>query len=81
MQQTQSSTIPVVLSLPALMTMAELASYLRRTRSGVDKLRARDVSFPKPLKDGTDRRARVYFVRAEVDAWLRGKLENRAEAA
>lgn len=64
-------------NLPELMTVVELGSYLRRSRSGVDKLRAKDPTFPKPLKDGTGRQARVYFVRAEVDAWLRAKLEAR----
>ncbi len=65
-------------TLPELMNMAEVAQTMRRTRSGVDKLRAKDPTFPKPLKDGTGRQARVYFVRAEVDAWLRAKLEARA---
>jgi predicted DNA-binding transcriptional regulator AlpA len=64
-------------TLPELMNMAEVAQTMRRTRSGVDKLRAKDPTFPKPLKDGTGRQARVYFVRAEVDAWLRAKLEAR----
>lgn len=61
-----------------LVTTNELAQLIRRTRSGLDKLRAKDPTFPKPLKDGTDRQARVYFVRAEVEAWLRAKLEARA---
>lgn len=64
-------------NLPGLMTVAELGSVLRRSRSGLDKLRVKDPAFPKPLKDGTGRQARVYFVRAEVDAWLRAKLEAR----
>ena len=80
MNRTQSSVTQIALSLTELMTMAELALYLRRTRSGVDKLRARDSTFPKPFKDGDNRRARIYFVRSEVDSWLRGKLESRAEA-
>jgi prophage regulatory protein len=64
-----------------LITISELAPQLQRSRSGVDKLRAKDPSFPKPLKDGTGRQARVYFVRAEVEAWLRAKLDARGEAA
>jgi prophage regulatory protein len=59
-------------------TVSEIAGGLRLSRSGFDKLRAKDPTFPKPLKDGTGRQARVYFVRAEVDAWLRAKLEARA---
>ncbi len=75
-QTTASSAI----TLPELLTMADLALMLRRTRSGVDKLRARDPDFPKPLKDGTDRRSRVYFVRAEVEAYLQARLEARQSA-
>lgn len=78
MQQSElSDTTPASTSL---MTMAEFALELRRTRSGVDKLRARDATFPKPLKYGTDRRARVYFVREEIEAWLRAKLNQREVA-
>lgn len=66
--------------LTELLTKAETGAKVRRTPSGVDKLRARDPSFPKPFKDGTDRRARVYFVAAEVDAWVRRKLDAREVA-
>lgn len=66
--------------LPELMTMAEVASVMRRTRSGVDKLRARDPNFPKPLKDGDNRRSRIYFVRSEIEAYLAARLEAREVA-
>lgn len=62
-------------------TKSETASFMKRTPSGLDKLCARDPSFPKPMKDGIDRRSRVYFVRAEVEAYLAAKLANRGEAA
>lgn len=64
-----------------LWTKAETASYMKRTPSGLDKLCARDPNFPKPLKDGGNRRSRVYFVRQEVEAYLAGKLAARGEAA
>lgn len=76
----QQTTASSAITLPELLTMADLALMLRRTRSGVDKLRARDPEFPKPLKDGTDRRSRVYFVRAEVEAYLQARLESRQGA-
>ncbi len=62
---------------PELWTMAEVAKTMRRTRSGVDKLRARDPNFPKPLKDGDNRRSRIYFVRQEVEAYLAARLQAR----
>ncbi|MFC2970996.1 transcriptional regulator [Azotobacter bryophylli] len=67
-------------SLPELWTMAEVAQVMRRTRSGVDKLRARDPQFPKPLKDGDDRRSRIYFVRQEIEAYLSARLQAREAA-
>lgn len=67
-------------ALPELMTLAELAAAMRRTRSGVDKLRARDSTFPKPIKDGDNRRSRIYFVRSEVASYLQAKLQAREVA-
>lgn len=67
-------------TLPELWTMAEVAHTMRRTRSGVDKLRVRDPSFPKPLKDGNNRRSRIYFVRQEIEAYLSARLDAREVA-
>ncbi|MNN59353.1 hypothetical protein D3C81_1744640 [compost metagenome] len=63
---------------PLLLTMKELETLLCRTRSGLDKLRARDKAFPRPLKDGVNRRSRIYFVRTEVEEYLRTRMEDRA---
>lgn len=60
-----------------LWTMADVERVMRRTRSGVDKLRARDPQFPKPLKDGDKRGSRIYFVRQEVEAYLSARLNAR----
>ncbi len=68
-------------SLSDLWTKAETAHFMKRTTSGLDKLCARDPNFPKPFKDGDNRRSRVYFVRQEVEAYLAGKLAARVEAA
>ena len=70
----------ITATLPELLTMAEVAGLLRRTRSGVDKLRARDPLFPKPLKDGDDRRSRIWFVRQEIEAYLAARLNSREVA-
>lgn len=79
MTRTQLSA-PQTPTLPELWTMAEVAKTMCRTRSGVDKLRARDPSFPKPLKDGDNRRSRIYFVRQEVEAYLSARLQAREVA-
>ena len=70
----------ITATLPELLTMNEVAGLLRRTRSGVDKLRARDPNFPKPLKDGDDRRSRIWFVRQEIEAYLAARLGAREVA-
>lgn len=77
----QNTAVISASSLPELWTMAEVAQVMRRTRSGVDKLRARDPQFPKPLKDGDNRRSRIYFVRQEVEAYLSARLQSREVAA
>lgn len=60
-----------------LITVADMAIILRRTRSGIDKLRAKDPSFPKGLKFGDHMASRVYFVRSEVEAYLAKQLASR----
>lgn len=80
MNQTHSGADGAITN-PELLTMAEVAARLRRTRSGVDKLRARDPDFPKPLKDGEHRGSRIYFVRQEIEAYLAARLGARRVAA
>lgn len=81
-QQRQAATPynTAAATLPELWTMAEVAARLRRTRSGVDKLRARDPQFPKPLKEGDKRGSRIYFVRQEIEAYLSARLASREVA-
>ena len=76
----QQHTTANVNPAPELLTMGEVAAALRRTRSGIDKLRARDPNFPKPIKDGDNRRSRIYFVRSEIDAYLAAKISTRDAA-
>lgn len=68
-------------TLPELWTKGETAKALSRSSSGLDKLRARDSRFPKPLKSGTSRHSRTYFVRQEVEAYLMALLAERTQEA
>lgn len=61
----------------ALIRQPALCQWLDLSRSGLDKLRKKDPTFPKPIKDGDTRQAAAYYVVAEVDAWLRAKIEAR----
>ena len=61
----------------ALIRQPALCRWLDLSRSGLDKLRKKDPTFPKPIKDGDTRQAAAYYVLAEVEAWLRTKIEAR----
>lgn len=61
----------------ALIRQSALCTWLDLTRSGLNKLRAKDPTFPRPLKEGDTRQAASYYVVAEVDAWLKAKIAQR----
>lgn len=64
----------------ALIRQPALCNWLDLSRSGLDKLRKKDPTFPKPLKDGESRQAAAFYVVAEVESWLRSKIEARDAA-
>lgn len=64
----------------ALLKQSVVCNLLSVSRSGLVKLRKRDPSFPKPIKDGPCRQAAVYFVLAEVEAWLATRMAARDAA-
>lgn len=63
-----------------LIRQPALCNWLDVSRSGLDKLRKKDQTFPKPIKDGDTRQAAAYYVVAEVEAWLQSKIEARDAA-
>ncbi len=64
----------------ALIRQPALCKWLDLSRSGLDKLKKKDPTFPKPLKDGETRQAAAFYVVAEVESWLRSKIEARDAA-
>jgi len=64
----------------ALIRQTALCTWLDLSRSGLDKLRKKDPTFPKPIKDGETRQAAAFYVVAEVEAWLRTKIAERDAA-
>lgn len=64
-------------SQPTLIKQRAVCIILGKSPSGLDKLRKRDPSFPKPIKDGQSRQAAVYYVLAEVEAYVAAKLAAR----
>lgn len=64
----------------ALIPQPEVCKAIGQTRSGLEKLRKKDPSFPKPIKFSDTRQAAAYYVIAEVNSWLRAKIEARDAA-
>jgi len=61
----------------ALIRQTTLCEWLDLSRSGLDKLRKKDPSFPKPIKSGDSRQAAAFYVVSEIDAWLASKIQAR----
>lgn len=64
----------------ALIRQPSLCTWLDLTRSGLDKRRKKDPTFPKPIKDGDTRQAAAYYVVAEVETWLDAQIAARDAA-
>lgn len=64
----------------ALIRQPALCVWLDVSRSGLDKLKKKDPTFPKPIKDGDSRQAAAFYVVAEVNSWLQSKIEARDAA-
>ena len=64
-----------------LISHTSLQYCFDKSRSGLEKLREIDPSFPRPIKFGLSKQAGVYFVVAEVEAWLERKISERDDVA
>lgn len=65
----------------ALIRQPALCDWIDRSPSGLDKLKKKDPTFPKPIKDGDSRQAAAYYVVAEVEAWLASQIAKRDQGA
>lgn len=61
----------------ALIRQTALCDWLDLSRSGLDKLRKKDPTFPRPIKDSDTRQAAAFYVVSEVQSWLQAKIEAR----
>lgn len=64
----------------ALIRQTSLCDLLDMSRSGLAKLKAKDPTFPKPIKDGDSRQAAAYYVVAEIHEWMQSKIKARDSA-
>ncbi|AVU77715.1 helix-turn-helix transcriptional regulator [Pseudomonas rhizophila] len=60
-----------------LISHISLQHRFDKSRSGLEKLLKTDPSFPRPIKFGLSKQAGVYFLVAEVEAWLESKISER----
>ena len=51
----------------ALIAQPDVYKAIGQTRSGLDKLRKKDPTFPKPIKFSDSRQAAAYYVIAELN--------------
>ncbi|WP_312377530.1 helix-turn-helix transcriptional regulator [Pseudomonas oryzihabitans] len=63
-----------------LIRKVKLCQQLGITAGGLDKLKKRDPSFPKPIKDSDSRQAAAYYVVSEIEDWLQRRIAKRDAA-
>ncbi len=64
----------------ALIAQPEVCKAIGQTRSGLEKLRKKDPTFPRPVKFGDTRQSACFYVIDEVNAWLASKIAARDAA-
>lgn len=72
--QTRAQPERVLISVKDVMIMLGIS------RSTLHRVRTTDSNFPKPIKEGPHRQAHAYFVKSEVEAWIKSKGDSRAAA-
>lgn len=55
----------------------EVMQMLGIGRTTLHRIRTKDSTFPAPIKDGPHRQAHAYFVKAEVEAWIKSRADSR----
>lgn len=63
-----------------LIRQPALCQWLDVSRNSLIRLQAKDPTFPRPIKDGDSRQAAVFYVMAEVEAWLQAQIAKRDNA-
>ena len=63
-----------------LISQRTLLELLDVSRSGLDKLRKSDPTFPKPIKSSDHRQAKGFYFWDEISNWKKKKIELRDQA-
>ena len=61
----------------SFISQTEVCKAIGQSRSGLEKLKKKDPSFPKPIKFGTSRQACSYYVVGEINEWFDSKIKLR----
>ena len=64
-----------------LLRKQSLCRVLDMSASGLDKLLAKDPTFPRPIKNGETRQSASYFLVDEVRQWLAAQASQRDRRA
>lgn len=71
MNREYSSTERILISRRDVMHMQGISS------TTLHRVRSKDSTFPRPIKDDPNRQTHAYFVKAEVEAWIKSKADSR----
>jgi prophage regulatory protein len=63
-----------------LINIKDVLMMLGISRTTLHRVREKDSAFPAPIKDGMHRQAHAYFVKSEIEAWIKSKGDSRAAA-
>lgn len=63
-----------------LISRSDVMRMLGISSTTLHRVRTTDSKFPKPIKEGSHRQAHCYFVKAEVEAWIKSKGDSRVAA-
>lgn len=63
-----------------LIKIADVCNLLSVTRNTIHVYGKRYADFPKPVKSGVSRQAAVFYVKSEVQAWIKSRMDERETA-
>ncbi len=63
-----------------LIKMSDVCTLLSVTRNTVHVYGKRFPDFPKPVKTGETRQSAVFYVKSEVQAWIKSRMDQRETA-
>ncbi|VVO23897.1 hypothetical protein PS710_04464 [Pseudomonas fluorescens] len=60
-----------------LINIKDVLTMLGVGRTTLHRIRDRDSTFPVPIKDSLHRQAHAYFLKSEIDIWIKSKADRR----